>query len=128
MSKDPQDLINFMKKQLAKKTDNNVDKQGDAKLLKTNKIKKKGAENEENDEEELSDEEKLEKAKKESRGKAASMSDKTDMFKRLLMETTAKYVLAIALLVGSMIALIKLIPFLFSLFNGFITKFLLGGV
>ncbi len=127
MSKDTQDLINFMKKQLSKKTGVAAVKPEDNKLQKISKIKKKGAKSQENDEEELSDEEKLEKAKKESRGKAAAIQDNGEMYKRLLFESTAKFVLAIALLVGTMIALIKFIPLIVSFLNGFISRFLLGG-
>ena len=127
MSKDTQDLINFMKKQVTKKIEKNGEKQGDVKFSKAGKVKKKN-DQEGQEEEELSDEEKLEKAKKESRGKSAGYQDKSEMFKRLLFETTAKYVLAIVLLVGAMILLIKLIPFMATFLNGFLTKFLLGGV
>lgn len=128
MSKNPQNsLVDFMKKQAAQKNaKQNHDNKSNAKAL-FSKVKKDGKKDENaKDDEEMTEEEKLEQAKKESRSKSANV-DKTEMFKRLILESFAKYALIIILVSGSIILIIQLIPIIGSFFNGFITKFLLSG-
>ncbi len=123
MSKQPQDpLISFMKKQMTKKVDTSS-KNSTLQQVKKGAAKK----NQEGDGEEMTEEEKVEEAKKESRGKSASQ-DNSEMYKKLFIETITRYVLIIALLVGSMIVLIKILPAAAAMINGLLTKILLGSI
>ena len=73
----------------------------------------------------MTEEEKLEEAKKESRNKAA-VTDQTEMFKKLILESIMKYVLLITLLVVVAIGVIKLGPVLFDMLHGLLFKVLLS--
>jgi hypothetical protein len=131
MAQDPQDpLMTFMQKQAEKKS---TSKKNVAEKAAKPLHLKKSSENSENkdenvEEEEMTEEEKLAEAKKESVGKAASYQDTSEMYKRLFIETTTRYVLLISLLVGSIIALIKLMPAIVAFINGLLSRILLGGL
>ena len=120
MSKKSQDLFaNFIKKQINEKA---------VKPEKTGVVNKKLLQKDNKNQEKLSDEEKLKTAKKESNAKAAIMQDKTAMFKRMFLEATMKYVLAISLLVAAIISLIKFIPMLGNFLHGLLARILIGGL
>ena len=125
MPKQPQDpLVSFMKKQMTKKVEKADvgDKNSIFQSAKKTIVKK----DRENDEE-MTEEEKVEEAKKESRSKVANQ-DTSEMYKKLFIETIVRYVLIIALLVGAMIVLIKIIPAAAAMVNGLFSKILLGSI
>lgn len=123
VEKTKETLANFMKKQAI----NKASKQNGTKKSTPSLNSAKTKTNKENfeGEEEMSEEEKLEEAKKESRNKAA-IADQTEMFKKLILESIAKYVLLITLLVVVAIGVIKLGPVLFEMLHGLLFKVLLG--
>ncbi len=126
--KQQESLMSFMKKQASIK----VSKQKSAKKsitsLSANKAKndKKDGEIEFVDGEEMTEEQKLEEAKKESRGKLANV-DQTEMLKKLFIESIAKYVLLITLLVVSAIGVIKLGPVFLEFLHGLFFRVLVNG-
>lgn len=127
MADKPQDLlVSFMKKQASTKPSkqNNVKKSTAS--LKTAEVKKdKDGEEIDTGTEEMTDEEKLEDAKKESRSKVAN-TDQTEMIKKLILESVAKYTLLITLLVVVALGVIKLGPVFFEFLHGLFFKVLLG--
>lgn len=128
VEKSQESLMNFMKKQASiKVSKQKSDKKSTNSLVADKaKDKKKDGEIKAVDDEEMTEEEKLEEAKKESRGKLAN-TDQTEMLKKLFIESIAKYVLLITLLVVSAIGVIKLGPVFLEFLHGLFFRVLVGG-
>ncbi len=128
VEKSQESLMNFMKKQASiKVSKQKSDKKSTNSLVADKaKDKKKDGEIKAVDDEEMTEEEKIEEAKKESRGKLAN-TDQTEMLKKLFIESIAKYVLLITLLVVSAIGVIKLGPVFLEFLHGLFFRVLVGG-
>lgn len=124
-------LSALMKKQMSETSKKNLAKKSAAAnsaKKESSKEKKDGKEAEkEVDQEEMTDEEKLEEAKKASRNKA-SEQDQTEMIKKLILESIAKYTLLISILVVLAIGLIKFGPGMMAFVNGAFYKVLMGAL
>ena len=116
-------LVNFMKKQ----ADTKILKHQDTKKSTPSLAAEKTKDKKDNDDEteDLSDEEKLEEAKKESRGKSENY-DQVAMFRKLIVETTIKYVLLISLLMLFAFGLIKLTPAFLDMLHGLFFRVFIG--
>jgi len=129
--KNKESLYTLMKKQISEKSSKkNVVKKSPAVLAKEKSAKEKKdgeKENENPEEEEMTEEEELEEAKDASKNKA-SKRDQTEMFKKLILQNLAKYVLLATILVVASIGVIKFGPALFKMLNGLLYKILMGSL
>jgi len=124
-------LSSFMKKQINQKSTKTLEhyhQQHDAEQNAAKSAAASGeAPKEEKDKSEEEKAEELEEAKKASRHKAGER-DQTEMYKKLFMESIAKYALLIAVLAVFSIGVIKFGPAVASFLNGFLSKILMGAL
>lgn len=122
-------LSAFMKKQISQKASKNNSAKKSSTTLQAQNLDPSQEEdqNQEIDNQDMTEEEQLEEAKKASRNKA-SQRDQVEMFKKLLMENVAKYVLLVTILVVCSIGVIKIGPEIVNFFNGLIFRVMMGSL